>query len=308
MRAAFPCPRPWLAPLLVALALAACGPKNLRERTAHGEQRSDEASELLNEAERELQALEADRAEARLKEAKELLTHPDVELYPEAEMLRSRLGELQGRVATTRQERAQKELDAAVEKQRDGIVRVMEALSTALEGLERKDAGPRQVEAVLTAVERAQEQLREGKPLEAKSEDYAASARRTEQKLTQATAKAKLAQQVIEFTSGPVAARQEAEALEKKAQANKDLVMQLTLYTEALERFRRCGEASQQLIAKTPELERSTIQVDGRATTPKAVSAGCTTKAQALQLKVTKMEKAKAAREQKRAAAKAKRG
>jgi hypothetical protein len=157
------------------------------------------------------------------------------------------------------------------------------------------------VEAVLTAVERAQEQLREGKSLEAKSEDYAASARRAEQKLAQATAKARFTQQVLEFTSGPVAARQEAEALEKKAKAERDPDAQLTLYTEARERFQRCGETSQQLIAKTPELERSPIQVEGRATTPKAVGAGCTTKADSLQRTEPKLEKAKAARETQRA-------
>jgi hypothetical protein len=301
MSAALPCSRIWLAPLLLAAALAACGPKSLKERTAHGEDRSDEASTLLNEAEEDLRSLEADRAEKRLQQAKELLAHPDVELYPEGEMLRSRLVELQGRVASTRQERAQRELDAAVEKQRDGILRVMEALSTALESLERKDAGPQQVEAVLTAVEGAQEQLREGKSLEAKSEDYAASARRAEQKLTQATAKARFTQQVIEFTSGPVVARQEAEALEKKAKAERNPDAQLTLYTEARERLQRCAETSQQLITKTPELERSPIQVEGRATTPKAVGTGCTTKVDSLQRTVAKLEKAKAAREKKRA-------
>jgi hypothetical protein len=287
--------------LLLAVALVGCGPKNLKERTRHGEKRADEASSLLDEAEQSLRGLELERAEKRLQEAKELLSHPDVELSPEADMLRSRHAELQGHVPAARQERARRELDAAVEKQRDGILRVMEALNTAVEALEGKDAGPKQVEAVLTAVERAQEQLREGKSLEAKSEDYAASARRTEQKLTQATAKARFAEQVIAYTSGPVAARLEAEALEKKAKAERNPDAQLTLYTDARERFRQCGEASQQLIAKTPELERSPIQVEGRATTPKAVGAGCTSKAEVLQRTVTKLEKAKAAREKKRA-------
>jgi hypothetical protein len=301
MRAATLPFRSWFAPLLLAVALVACGPRNLKERTAHGEKRSDEASALLDEAEQSLRKLEAERAEEQLGEAKELLSHPDVDLSPEADMLRSRHAELRGQVASARQERARRELDAAVEKQRDGILRVMEALNTALEALERKEAGPRQVEAVLTAVERAQEQLQEGKSLEARSEDYAASARRTEQKLAQATAKARFAQQVMAFTSGPVAARQEAEALEKKAKAERDPDTQLTLYTDARERFRRCGEASQQLIARTPELERSPIQVEGRATTPKAVGAGCTSKAESLQRTVTRLEKAKAAREKKRA-------
>jgi hypothetical protein len=302
MRAAVPHSRTWLVSLLLAAALAACGPKNLKERTRHGEKLSDEASSMLDEAEQSLRKLEAERAEEQLKEVKELLAHPDIELSPESEMLRSRHAELLAMVAPARQERERRQLDAAVEKQRDEMLRAREALDTALEALERKDAGPAQVEAVLTAVERIQERLREGKRLEAKSEDYAASVRRMEQVLTQATAKARFTEQVIAYTSGPVAARLEAEALEKKAKAERDLDAQLTLYMDARERYRRCAEASQQLITKTPELERTSIQVEGRATTPKAVGSGCTAKAESLQRTVTKLEKAKAAREKKRAA------
>jgi len=302
MRAASLPSRTWLISLLMAVALVACGPKNLKERTRHGEKLSDQASSLLDDAEQSLRKLEAERAEEKLEDAKELIAHPDIELSPESGMLRSRYTELQAMVAPARQEREKRAVDAAVEKQRDEILRAQEALNTALEGLERKDAGPAQVGAVLTAVERIQDRLREGKPLEAKSEDYAASVRRTEQRLTQATAKAQFTQQVLAYTSGPVATRLEAEALEKKAKTEKDPDAQLTLYTDARERFQRCGEASQQLITKTPELERSPIQVDGRATTPKAVGAGCTSKAESLQRTVTKLEKAKAAREKKRAA------
>jgi hypothetical protein len=303
MRAASLPSRTWLVPLLLAVALAACGPKNLKERTRHGEKLSDEASSLLDEAEQSLRKLEAERAEKKLQDAKKLMVHPDIELSPESEMLRSRYTELQAMLGPARQEREKRALDAAVEKQRDEILQAQEALNTALEALESKDAGAAQVEAVLSAVARIQDRLREGKPLEAKAEDYAASVRRMEQRLTQATAKAQFTQQVLAYTTGPVATRAEAEALEKKAKAEKkDPDAQLTLYTDARERFQRCGEASQQMIAKTPELERSPIQVEGRATTPKAVGSGCTSKAEALQRTVTKLEKAKAAREKKRAA------
>ncbi|HLL01588.1 MAG TPA: hypothetical protein VK539_13445 [Myxococcaceae bacterium] len=302
MHAAFPHSHTWLIPLLLAVALSACGPRNLKERTRHGEKLSDEASSLLDDAEQSLRKLEPERAEEQLAEVKELVAQPDIELSPESEMLRSRLAELQAQVVPARKERERRELDAAVEKQRDEILRAQEALNTALEALERKDAGPAQAEAVLAAVERTQARLREGKSLESRSEDYAASVRRTEQRLTQATARAQFAQQVFAYTAGPVASRLEAEALEKKARAEKEPDAQLTLYTDARERFRRCGEASQQLISKTPELERTAIQVDGRATTPKAVGSGCTAKVDSLQRTVTKLEKARAAREKKRAA------
>lgn len=296
----------WLAPLLLGVLLAACGPKNLKERTRHGEKLSDEAAPLLDDAERDLGKMDADHAEAKLKEAQKLLSHPDIELSPEGEMLQSRYSELQARLAPTRQEKTRRDLDAAVDKQRDNIVKAMDEVSTAMEALEKKDAGRPQVDAALKAVDRTRERLKEGKPLEAKSEDYAASVRRTEQRLDQTVAKARSVQQVVDFVSGPATTRQEAEALVKQAKAEKDPDKQLALYTDARNRFQQCGETAKQLIAKTPELEKSAIQVEGQTTTPKSVASSCGTRADSLQKTVAKLEQAKAAREKKKNASAAK--
>jgi hypothetical protein len=290
----------WLAPLVLSMLLASCGPKNLKERTRHGEKMSDEASSLLDEAEKDLRNLDAAGAEKPLKDAQKLLSHPDIELSPESEMLQSRLKELKARLGPTREEKARRELEAAVDKQRDAIVQAMDGVSTAIEALERKDAGPPQVKALLDAVERTREKLKDGKKLEPKSEDYAASVRRTERSLEQATAKARSVQQVLDFVAGPATTRQEAEELVKQAKAEKDPDKQLALYTDAHGRFQRCGETAKQLIAKTPELEKSPIQVAGQTTTPKAVVSGCGSKADSLQKTVTKLEQAKAAREKKK--------
>ncbi len=306
MRAAPSAVHSWPIVLLLGLLLAACGPKNLKERTRHGEKLSDEASSLLDEAEKDLRNMDPDGAEDPLKDAQELLSHPDVELSPESEMLRSRLSELKARVGPTREEKARKELEAAVDKQRDAIVQAMSDVSSALEELERKDAGPSQVKAVHDAVERTRNRLKDGEKLEAKSEDYAASVRRTEQRLEQATAKARSVQQVIDFVSGPATTRQEAEELVKKAKTEKDPDKQLSLYTDARDRFQRCGETAKQLIAKAPELEKSPIQVAGQTTTPKAVISGCGTRADSLQKTVAKLEQAKVAREKKKNASTAK--
>jgi predicted HAD superfamily phosphohydrolase len=299
-----------LIPLLLGLLLSACGPKNLKERTRHGEKLTDEASSLLDEAEKDLRNMDPDGAEDPLQDAQKLLSHPDVELSPESEMLRSRLSELRARVAPTREEKARRELEAAVDTQRDAIVQAMSEVSNALEAVERKDVGPAQVKALLDAVERTRSKLKDGKKLEARSEDYAASARRTEKRLDQATEKARSAQQVLDFVSGPATTRQEAEELLKKAKAEKDLDKQLALYTDARDRFQRCGETAKQLIAKTPELEKSPIQVAGQTTTPKAVVSGCGTRADSLQKTVARLEQAKAAREKKKNArgTKAKKG
>ncbi|WP_224367613.1 hypothetical protein [Hyalangium versicolor] len=302
-----PCSIPsWLAPLLIGVLLAACGPKTLKERTRHGEELSDEATPLLDGAERDLAQMDTERATKKLEEAKKLLSHPDIGLSPEGEMLQSRLSELQARIAPTRNEKARQELDASVEKQRDRVMQAMGEVNTALEALERKDAGAPQADAVLKAVERTRERLKEGQSLEARSEDYGASARRTEKLLEQATAKVRSVQQVQEFVSGPATTRQEAEALVKQAKAEKDPDKQLALYTDARARFQRCGETAKELIAKAPELEKTPIQVEGQATTPKSVATSCGTRGDSLQKTVAKLEQAKAAREKKKSASAAK--
>lgn len=294
-----------IAWVLLLLALGACGPRSMKQRLAHGEKRTDEATLLLNDAERELQNLEADRAEEKLTEAKELLVHPDVELSPEGELLRGQLTELTARVPKVREERARKEreareererqaLMAAVEKQRDAVVQAMDAVTVALIALEQKDAGRAQVDAVFDAVKRARERQQAGKELETKSPDYAASARNTAKRLEQAEARARLVQRVTDFVSGPYSASQEAKALERKAQRERDLEKRLALYTDAHQRFRRCGEEAEKLLAELPEFARRPLPAAGRAPTLQAAASGCGKKAGTLQRTLTKLEKAKA--------------
>lgn len=307
MRAAPPVAPSWLIPLLLGLLLAACGPKSLKERTRHGEKLSDEASSLLDEAERSLRNMDPDRAESPLKHAQKLLSHPDIELSPEAGMLQSRLAELKARVGPTREEKARREFEAAVDKQRDAIVEAMLDVSSALEAIDRKDPSPEQHKALIDAIERTRDRLKEGKKLEAKSEDYAASVRRTEKRLEDASAKAQTAKLVIDFVYGPATARLEAEEVVKKAKAERDPDLQLALYTDARDRFQQCGETAKQLITKTPILENRSIVVAGQPTTTKAVISGCDTRAASLQKTVARLEKAKAARE-KRKNARSKKG
>jgi hypothetical protein len=306
-------PHSWMAVLLlVVVAMAACGPRTKQQRQAHGEKRTDEATLLLNDAEQDLRSLDVDRAEPKLAKAKEVLSHPDVDLSPEGEMLRSQLAELQALVPRAREERVKREreareqrerqqLEAAVEKQRDSVVEAMSALTEVLDALESQDADSARVEAVSAAVKRVRERLASGKELEAKSEDYAASAKRTERRLEEAEAKLQQAQRVSGFISGPVADKLEAVALAKKAVRERDLDARLSLYTDARERLQRCGEGSEKLLAEAPELARRTFAVQGRPTTIRAVATGCVKQAVALKRVVVKLEKARVKRDKARA-------
>ncbi len=307
-------PRSWMAVLLmVVVATAACGPRTKQQRQSQGEKRTDEATLLLNDAEQDLRNLEADRAEPKLAKARELLSHPDVDLSPEGEMLRSQLAELQALVPRAREERVKRErqaheererqqLEAAVEKQRDSVVEAMSRLTEALEALEQQDADVARVEAASAAVKLVRERLASGKELEARSEDYAASARRTERRLEEAEARLRKAQRVSGFVSGPVADKLEAAALAKKAARERDLDARLTLYTDAHERLRRCGEGSEKLLSEAPELARRTFVVEGRPTTIRALATGCVKQAVALKRVVVKLEQARAKRDKAREA------
>lgn len=311
--------RTWVLLLLLVVAVSACGPRTKAQRQAYGEKRTDEATLLLNEAEQYLRDLDADHAEPLLAKARKVLDHPDVELSPEAEMLYSQLEELEARVPRARQERVRREkdsvtererkereaiaerdrkqLEAAVEKQRDAVVQAMFEVSEAVDALEGKGAGTEQLEAARAALQRTREHLRTGKELEAKSADYAASAKSTERRLEQAEARIQRAQRVIEFVSGPLGDSQEVPALEKKARKERDLEARLSLYTDMRDRYRRCGDEAQKLLAERPELARSPLPVKGRPMAIKAVITGCKKKAGLLQRTVVKLEKAKVKQE-----------
>ncbi|MFE8602105.1 hypothetical protein [Archangium violaceum] len=307
--------RTWLLLVLLAVASSACGPRTKQQRQSYGEKRTDEATLLLNEATTHLRELNADQAEPLLVKAQEVLAHPDVDLSPEGEMLRSELAELQARVPRVREEkvrrekqavtererkekqavveRERKELEAAVEKQRDAVMEALFAANEALDALEAKDAGSAQVTAASDALQRTRERLKTGKELEAKSEDYSASARSTERKLEQAEARLKQGRKVIDFVSGPLGGSQEAPELEKKARKEKDIAARLSLYTEVRERYLLCGSEAEKLLSEMPELARSPLPVKGRPMVLKAVATGCKKKAGLTQRAVVKLEKAK---------------
>ncbi|MFL5354806.1 hypothetical protein [Archangium sp.] len=296
--------RTWMVLLLLVVAVSACGPRSKQQRQAYGERRADEATLLLNEAEQHLRDLDADRAVPLLEKAKEELAHPDVDLSPEAEMLHSQLADLQARVPRVREEKVRREkessaererqqLEASVEKQRDAVVQAMSEVTGAVDALEGRDVGKAQVDAARAAIQRTRENLKAGKELEAKSEDYAASAKRTERRLEQAEARVRLAQKVVEFVSGPLGESQEAPELEKKARREKDLAARLSLYTDMKERYQRCGDEADKLLGEVPELARNPLPVKGRPMVLKAVATGCKKKAVLLQRAVVKLEKAK---------------
>lgn len=282
-------PLPTLPALLLLVVLAACGPRTLKERTVYGERRADEAALRLGEAERELRAQRPERAQEPLRKAQELLAHPDVDLSPEAELLRSRLAELREAEGLVRQELGRRQLAAEVERQRESVVQAREQFAATLEPLEQPGASPQQVEAARRALGQVRERLQQGKELEAKDPDYAASARSTEERLRQGEALIRRTELRQVFASGPLVAYSDALALE--ALARKDRAQQLPLLTQARDRYLQCSESANKLLAEFPGLEPLPFATEKGSATARAVASECKARTEALGRTVAKLEK-----------------
>src|SRR5438046_2151728 len=77
--------------LVIALLLAACAPTGLKGRLANSERRGGAAEGELDDAEKAMRDLDSDEAQKHLVKAKGILAEPDMDLYPERDMLRDRL-------------------------------------------------------------------------------------------------------------------------------------------------------------------------------------------------------------------------
>lgn len=295
MRGTRTCRGVWvLAPLTLAVGLAACGPRSMQARIASGERKSERASALLDEADRAMSELEPDRAEARLREAGDLLSDRDVDLYPEGDLLRARLTEARGRLVLCREERARQDLAREVQRRREEVDRALADLRAALPELERKDAGRAQVDHVRDASRRVEQRVEDGKGLEAKDAAYAEYAGQALKQVEEARGRAAVVEKTLEFIAGPMKDRAEAVALAKRAKAERGLEERLGLYTQARRRFVDCTDNGQKLIDQAPGLEKARVELDGKPVSIKAVTRGCQARVDGLDRTLEKLLKAQA--------------
>jgi hypothetical protein len=283
-----------LAPLVLAVSLGACGPRSMQARIASGEKKSERASALLDEAERAMNALEPDLAEARIKEAEDLLLDKDVELYPEGDLLRARLTEARGRLAQCREERSRQGLQREVQRHREEVDRALADLRSALPELDRKDAGRAQIDHVRDAGRRVEQRVEGGKGFEAKDPAYAEHAHQALKEVEAARGRTAVVEKMLEFIAGPMKERTDAVAMAERAKAERNLEKRLGLYTQARQRFSGCTDNGQKLIDETPGLEKVSIELDGKPVSIKAVTAGCQARVDGLDRTLEKLLTAQA--------------
>lgn len=281
---------------MVLLALSAgCGPKSMKARMANGENRAERASELIDEADREMRALEPDRAERKLKEAREQLSDRDVDLYPEGDLLRSRLTEANERLVLCRDERNRRDLEVEAQKRQQEVEKALAELKSAQDDLGHRTSGKTEVDHARDAARRVRDRLEDGKSFEAKDKKYGEFAQQARKQMDEVLAKAAILEKTLEFASGPLGERKEGMALSDKAKAERDMDKRLGLYTQARKRFVACNEDGLKLISATPGLDKATVEVDGSTTTVKAAAVGCQAKVDGLDRTLEKLLKAQAA-------------
>ena len=281
----------------------------MNARMASGERLCDRASAELDDAEKALAGLDVERAEQRLVAAKEALANPDIAVYPEADSVQDRYRELEARIAPARAERERRAIGGRVEARRAVISKSVTAFRKALAELDRR-AGDR---AALGAVRDAGRKVRDDadweRELQDKDADFKAYCDSVKQDADAAQADLELAERAADFAEGPAREHDAAFAQAEKAQGEKALDVRLALYRDAGDRFRRCGQEAEKLLAAAPGLERLALSLSAKPIAPAAIAKACKAEAPRMK-KAAAVQKALdlQARKAARAAAKQQRG
>lgn len=264
-----------LGVLLAVVALGSgCGPKSIEARTRHAEMRADEAAEALDRAQRAADALEPEELKDALADAKDALTDPDINLYPEAGMHQDRYAELAGKVAAVKAARDKRDLEARLDKARTDIVPLVQAMLDATESLTPANATAEKVQVVEDKAKELQARMKDEQPLFAKSPDFKDWAENQLRKTDKALEVAAKARKGLTFKAGPVAAHAAAKA--KRAEAKKAKPKErLEALQEAKKQAAAC-ESGARAGAKDKDLQAHAFPVGGKAAlTPEKLEKAC---------------------------------
>jgi hypothetical protein len=257
----------------------------------NAESRAEKATSLLDDAEHALDAQQVDKAESKLADAKKLLSDPDVEYYPERDMLVSREKEDEARVPQIRAEIAQRELDAAVAKRRKALNDTTAQLKKSIDDLHLPGLGSSQVKAAKHALDDLRSALDDGKDLEPKDKSYAETAKQGRKYLEDAGVEIRQSEKTVAFLEGPAEARKKAIELAKKADGEKEPHKHLELLKNARDQFKLCAEDGKKAILATSELKKAVIVLEETVTSPEGITTECISQSQALAKPISASEK-----------------
>lgn len=290
------------AVLLVGLGLSGCGPKSIEARTRLAERHADEAAEALERAQKAADALAPEDMADALRDAKDALGDPDINLYPESGMHQDRFHELSAKLPEVQAAREKRDLELKLDAARSELVPLVQALLEASDGLSPANATAERVAAVESNATKLKARVTDDQALFAKSPDFRDWADNQVRKADKALEVAGRAKKGVAFKDGAVAAAVEAKAMRADAKKRKVPAEKLAALEAARTALGACVKGAA-AAAKDKELSALTFPVDGRALTPAKLEKACRDSQKSL---TPELKKAKDAAKKAEAAAKKK--
>jgi len=265
-------------PLLGAasFALLSCASHpSLKERLVNAERRATEAERLLDQAEHQMEALEADEAESTLKQAQKAVSDPDFGYYPERQAIAQRLGADGRRLPQVRKAREARDLAIAVGKRRVEVEKALAALEPAIGALKKPELASADIDRANDSAKALKDALNDGKELEIKDANYGLYAKHQYRLLEQSQSEIELGKTRLEFAGGPGKTRQQALDVSRRAALEKDRRKQTKLRTKARQMFAECANEGRALLARFPKLAPAVTKMGDEELSPQRVVKSC---------------------------------
>jgi hypothetical protein len=265
--------------LACALLFGCSSPATLKARLANAERHATEAEKLLDEAEREMAALEPDKAEQVLKRAQQALSDPDVGYYPEREALFRRAAADQAKLLQVRRDREMRDLAVAADARQVEVEKALREFRPALEALKKREMTRAEIDRAKDSAGAVLEALEDGKKLEERYLQYGIWAREQRKLVESSRSQIELAKKRLDLVAGPGQARREALTLIARAKSEPSQKQKLKLTAQAREKFARCANDGQRMLIEMPALGAAVVAVGDEVFAAKTLVASCAQRA-----------------------------
>ena len=252
---------------------------SLKERLVNAERRATEADRLLDQAEYQMQALDADEADSTLKQAERAVSDPDFGYYPEHQAIAQRYGADLRRIPQVRKEREARELAIAVGKRRAEVEKVLAEFEPAIAALKKHELGGADIDRANDRANALKDVLNEGKELEVKDANYGLYAKHQYRLLEQSRSEIELGKARLEFAGGPGNTRQKALDVSRRATLEKDRKKQSKLRTKARQMFAECANEGRGMLARFPKLAAAVTKMGDEELSPQRAVNSCVERA-----------------------------
>jgi hypothetical protein len=260
--------RPPLAALALSLALVSCAHKPSESaKLNRAEELNDEVGTLVVAAEAHLRAFEVDDAKSKLMRANDLLKDPAIKFSPDSELTLERYKEAVARYEVVKKEKAARDLKLAVDKQLVELEKARTRVLSAVEKLDKPQLTRREIDEARSASNEMQARVRDGKPLEERSDSYRDDVKLAGRSIDRANAAIALAEKRLAFIEGPAAAYERSQKLLEEVAQEKDLEAKRRISGDARNHLQTCRDEGKKRIAEEAELASASVSFAGKGVT-----------------------------------------